>query len=893
MLTPNSPARGQSRDLNYRIDANTISGGYYDSRTGIYRNLYYDDYMHESNDEETAEGTSPPPRPPTHKVAYRSQSAMSNRSAIPDEDDVYLAEIPKARTPTPLRDALEDVMATLQTMEVQDKRPSRRQSMIRPATQMGYREPSPEPIYAENISRSKTPGGGFRDSLTRRFTLNRPKSSLGLSHRQHEGDGVRTSFGSETETKVSLHTAKSLLRMKALARSNTTATDSTVSHAALSATSGSTNMSDMSATSAGSLARRRQEVSRISTLEMGDRSTIAYNTPVQLPPATPSGQQHLLQSKSSLATLKLKRSGFFKKVKALGSSAASSSGFSSASLSSKSSANRSAAKTSITSFSSVSATQKTLGPGQYARPVEVQSAKWIQSQTDIHRAKSLSRHERDDRRRKQELEGHCVTNPLDVLYGQIEGDEGADGRVVDVSMDVMRFNFTTLDKSVRALSIPSLATLSSFTITVLCRPYKSDIQRLRAIYIFCTERIVWHPRATSDDDFEDQHDPTRIFRMKEANADEMAHCVQAMCELVQIPCEIVKGYLKAPGEVSDGHNTTGRVNHVWNAAIVDGEWRMIDASLASPTHPRRSLYTNCPGNVAEDFYFLAKPSELIFSHIPRYRDQQHMMPSLSADLIFQLPSICPAMFRYNLYLSEFDMSLLRTTGPEIVQIDVQVPAEIDCAAEIEVRGYVADLDGDLIESGEVMKSPALAQPYWIHGRRIFRVKAVVPDGETTGVLKIYAGRRGLLQSMKDIPFPLAVAFPISHVGKSCGQFNFVDMHPTPQALRYDIYVVQPQCRELSRGSTIVFDFKQFPNNVESPVFSPTKTTKLALQSPSGKITKMSAKDADASFSTEKSSGQISWEAIVTCGEIGVWRGLVMADRSATWVVFAEWVCVQN
>lgn len=33
-----------------------------------------------------------------------------------------------------------------------------------------------------------------------------------------------------------------------------------------------------------------------------------------------------------------------------------------------------------------------------------------------------------------------------------------------------------------------------------------------------------------------------------------------------------------------------------------------------------------------------------------------------------------------------------------------------------------------------------------------------------------------------------------------------------------------------------------------------------------------------------------WETIIKCSERGVWRGLVLADRTARWCVFAEWVC---
>jgi hypothetical protein len=33
-----------------------------------------------------------------------------------------------------------------------------------------------------------------------------------------------------------------------------------------------------------------------------------------------------------------------------------------------------------------------------------------------------------------------------------------------------------------------------------------------------------------------------------------------------------------------------------------------------------------------------------------------------------------------------------------------------------------------------------------------------------------------------------------------------------------------------------------------------------------------------------------WETVIKVGERGVWRGLVLADRSARWCVFGEWEC---
>lgn len=77
-----------------------------------------------------------------------------------------------------------------------------------------------------------------------------------------------------------------------------------------------------------------------------------------------------------------------------------------------------------------------------------------------------------------------------------------------------------------------------------------------------------------------------------------------------------------------------------------------------------------------------------------------------------------------------------------------------------------------------------------------------------------------------------------------------------------------------------------------------KPAKLAIQSPSGKILRMTRK-ADAKGRNgvvqADEDGVVKcgshWETIIKIGERGVWRGLVLADRSARWCVFGEWECV--
>lgn len=196
-----------------------------------------------------------------------------------------------------------------------------------------------------------------------------------------------------------------------------------------------------------------------------------------------------------------------------------------------------------------------------------------------------------------------------------------------------------------------------------------------------------------------------------------------------------------------------------------------------------------------------------------------------------------------------------------------------------------------------------------------------------------------MHSIKDIPHPLVFALPIVHTGEN-PPYEFVTRHPTPHAQRNEIYVVQPQCQRLALNNTFVFAIRQHPSSMSSgpqssltPASNPGRTSpipfvrpgsamsntpssvsgsnpssasgtvagkkpaKLAIQTPGGKILRLMRKEDRKGVSgtsrsaDDDASDGATWETIIKCSETGVWRGLVLADRTARWCVFAEWVCM--
>lgn len=589
---------------------------------------------------------------------------------------------------------------------------------------------------------------------------------------------------------------------------------------------------------------------------------------------------------------------------------------------------------------------------------------WVNVRRDVNRSNTPGPMQRQERVDRCLMLDQPVIYPVDELYETAEGDEGADGHPVVDAFKISNPSFTGVDKAARFItSLPPMINAASLAQGYVCRPHRSDVQRLRAIFTWASERITW------ERDLDDEFDLRRVIQGKRGCSREVAVLVYEMCSAIGIHAEVIHGYLKTPGEDLD-LDVLNRPNHYWNGVIVDDEWRMLDCSIASPTNPNRSLYSSVSNSIAESFYFLTRPLELCYTHVPCDASQQHILPPISHEVLLALPCALPPYFRQKIQLYGYDTSLIRLEGLELVTLNVSVPPDVELVAEVETRSYLRDPDGDVYENGDaVVRKRALSQASWYSSpanpqvvSKRYVIKALLPPDESVGVLKVYAGKRGLMHSSKDIPHPLALATPIYHVGDNPA-YEFVTRHPTPHAMRQDLYVVQPQCRRLLAGETFVFSVRQHgastfsspgvdggvfdhgnavaavgigPMSPGPPCARPAsalsimntsvtsgseqgrslvagaggvglgvrvkdKPVKLAVQSPGGKIIRLTRKAEHAALASrsgtaagvgdgEEVQGSV-WETTVKVQERGVWRGLVLADRSARWCVWGEWECV--
>jgi hypothetical protein len=912
-------------------------------------------------------------------------------------------------TPSPLREAMDDVMEQLDALgagrEAESLEPAldpwspesfdmvhqqsrkKRDQHNRPQTSMGIPHQVDEgyETYPGSAQSSQEPThhGSYQEQPLPQLSnyVERMETRLRNMHKQNasmvgvsEGptpppkgqlfDRPKSSMDIHAQPEQRLRQKKSAYEIsrQVLNRTFTTKTNSTNSSSGTQSTERSlmsgVSAGGISATSAGSLARKNRSRAQ-SALGMRDLESDRPETPftgVTYHSSHASGEQRsksqigfhddAMPGLGGLVQPKPKKQNFIKRIlESAKTGVASTRG--SIAAAGAGSLQAAASNRSTPALPSLSGTSISIKKGREpAKEMGLGAAvDWVQVRRDVNRSNSLSQNERVERKERCQMLDYPALDPVDELYNSIDGDEGADGMPVTEPINFAAINLSQVDKNSRFLAnLPPTTTVITLATTYVCRPYRSDVQRLRAIFTWVSEKICW------EEDFDGPTDTRRVIQTKRACAEEYATLVLEMCAAVGLTCEIVRGYLKTPGEIPDV-NVMPRSNHWWNAVLVDNEWRIMDCCLASPSNPRRALYSSASSSSADPWWFLARPTEICWTHIPEHHAQQHICPPVAHEVLLNLPCACAPFFKNGLQMVDYDTSLTRIEDLEMVHIKFNVPADVEVAAEVEVRGYSRDSDGDFFESGETIKKRALAQAEWFAGVKRYTVKALLPGDEGTGVLKVYAGKRGLMHSIKDIPHPLAFALPIIHTGEN-PPYEFVTRHPTPHAQRHDIYVVQPQCQRLALNNTFVFAIRQHPSSVANNPMAPSsnpggtspipfarpssamsmtssaagsnpstaatsvstssasgnsrKPAKLAIQTPGGKILRLMRKEerrgiggvlsGKASQSginllgeEEAGDGGV-WETIIKCSERGVWRGLVLADRTARWCVFAEWVC---
>jgi Transglutaminase-like superfamily len=203
-----------------------------------------------------------------------------------------------------------------------------------------------------------------------------------------------------------------------------------------------------------------------------------------------------------------------------------------------------------------------------------------------------------------------------------------------VAPDPVRFS--SIDK--HALAAPSEAEQSITALTAyLIKPARDDLEKVRAIYRWLTDRITYDV----DDFFGGRPgvcDPEAVLKQRVAVCEGYSRLFKSMCDDARIEAVLIKGLDKGwgytPGKVMGDAPT-----HTWNAVKLGGAWYLLDVTWATGSLKNKDFVKKL-----NEFYYLTRPDQFVFKHLPADPRWQLLGDPLTREQWQALPMVNEFLF---------------------------------------------------------------------------------------------------------------------------------------------------------------------------------------------------------------------------------------------------------
>lgn len=522
--------------------------------------------------------------------------------------------------------------------------------------------------------------------------------------------------------------------------------------------------------------------------------------------------------------------------------------------------------------------------------------KWAFVNKFLNRGNSITSKERYDRRMKfldSGLDTDLIIEPHSQLQNGVIENEGFNGRKMSsVDLWLKEMDFEIFDNKVlKRISKDGVLSLESFSMNNFGHRYMNSLERLRAIFIFCSETYQLIDDNGSTDFRKPAAGLEKVLHRNYCTPYELTWLFKKLCNHVGIKCDIVIGFLKTP----DSNNLDFQLNHCWLSCTVNNEHRFVDAVLGNISNPIHEYINDKAAIKSEDFYFLTEPKNLIYSHIPYKTKDQHLSPEIDNLVPMSLPVVFPSFFHNKIKFHRFDNSLTYMTSNDCYEVSFDIAHDVEIFATVVADDFKFEENNDSSQFDDSYKAAldlSLVQIKWVKNKRLAVVKAILPKNCESGNLHIHTGLKGLQNSLVNV-HPLSVVIPLRQEVKTSSniladeiQYEFARVVPSITASNLDIYIKRPQNKLLSYKNEYDIQIVLQPSDgiLLKASRDGTNYKKVVLQSPSGKIYKLSKMD-----NSVKCFG--TWDIKLKVNELGSWTGLITNDSGAGWTCFCEWVCI--
>lgn len=189
-------------------------------------------------------------------------------------------------------------------------------------------------------------------------------------------------------------------------------------------------------------------------------------------------------------------------------------------------------------------------------------------------------------------------------------------------------------------NVQSIDELVSYFSSIQVKP----IEKARMIYVWLTDNISYDAKAYNLKNIGD-NSPSTVFKSKKAVCAGFANLYTELGEKMGLEIETISGVAKGyefEENVSDDLEES--INHAWNAILIDGEWRVFDATWGEGyglSNKKGKLEST---KKFDETWFNVNPVNALFTHFPEDLNKQYINNPIRFDSFLTLPYLLPSAF---------------------------------------------------------------------------------------------------------------------------------------------------------------------------------------------------------------------------------------------------------
>lgn len=192
-----------------------------------------------------------------------------------------------------------------------------------------------------------------------------------------------------------------------------------------------------------------------------------------------------------------------------------------------------------------------------------------------------------------------------------------------------------------------------------------DSTRARVIHDWVADNLTYDVAAYFGDEV-GSADVGSVLRGRRTACAGFANLYETMCRLAGLECVTIVGYARGYGFHAFGDEDPGAKNHAWNAVLINGRWRLLDATWSAGHIAGQQFIKEY-----NDDYFFTEPAEFIYTHFPAEPEWQLLPAPVPESTFRDLPFLRARFFRLGLRL--ITPLARQTLVPGSASIELTVP----------------------------------------------------------------------------------------------------------------------------------------------------------------------------------------------------------------------------